>query len=134
MYLFFFKFFSHLDCYIILSRGPCVTVGYPFCLVFYFFLAFYFVLEYCRFTMSQWFQVNSRGTQPHIHCIHSPPSSSPTQPATDIEQSSVLLVSRSSLVVHFNYGSVCMSVPHSLATPSLLCFLCFLSGNYKFIL
>ena len=25
MYLFFFKFFSHLGCYIILSRVSCVT-------------------------------------------------------------------------------------------------------------
>ena len=34
MYLFFFKFFSHLGCYIILSRVPCavhyVLIGYPF--------------------------------------------------------------------------------------------------------
>ena len=34
MYLFFLKFFSHLGCYIILSRVPCaiqqVLVGYPF--------------------------------------------------------------------------------------------------------
>ena len=33
-YLFFFKFFSHLVCYIILSRVPCaiqsVLDGYPF--------------------------------------------------------------------------------------------------------
>ena len=34
MYLFFFKFFSHLGCYIILSRVPCATqqipAGHPF--------------------------------------------------------------------------------------------------------
>ena len=45
MYLFFFKFFSHSGCYVILSRVPCaiqyVFVGYPFYFIFFLYSSVY---------------------------------------------------------------------------------------------
>ena len=143
MYLFFFKFFSHLilDCYIIfrlLHNIEQRSLCHCWLSILSCFLFFFFNFLFC---LGVW-PINHvtvvSGEQQRDSAIHTLYLFSPkllSHPAAnDIEQSSVLLVSRSSLVVHFNYSSVCMSVPHSLATPSLLCFLCFLSGNCKFIL
>ena len=75
-----------------------------------------YILEYSRLTDVQHFQVHSGGTQPYA-CIHSPQMPLPSRMPHNVEQSS-MWYSRSLLVIHFKYKSVCMSIPNSLAIPS----------------
>ena len=61
------------------------------------------------------FQVNSEGIQ-YVYPFS--PRLPPIQAATQHWAEFPVLYTRSSLVIHFQYGSVSMSIPNSLTIPS----------------
>ena len=63
--------------------------------------------------MLWWFLVDSKGTQPDIHTYPFSPSSPPSQAATWHWAEFPVLSSRSLLVLHVKYSSVCLSIPNS---------------------
>ena len=75
-----------------------------------YFLAFNFISQYSQLTMSWWFQVGNKGTQPYMYmCPFSPKLTS--YPGCHITSRRVGCVySRSLVVIHFKYSIMCLSI------------------------
>ena len=89
---------------------------------FVLFWTFYFTLEYSRLTMLQQVQVLSRVTQPYIF-MYPFCSKLPSHPGCHVTLSrgpceTYRVPSRTLLVIHLKYSSVCMFIPNFPTIPS----------------
>ena len=88
-----------------------------FSLFVFFFLMFYFALEYSQLTTLLQFQVDSKGTEPHVYM--SPFSSKhPSHPGCHVTLSRVpCAIPQILSVISLKYNSVFTSAPDSLSIP-----------------